>query len=130
MPLLSQGVMSALRKLKQDDYTDTAVRLIYTEGTGPQGWAKATYPEGATFAARFVLRSSSVQPSGDVLPGTNVEQSDADLFFDAEVELDPDDRVTITKLYGDRVTALTYDIVAGPVLDSLGKSAGLKLVKE
>lgn len=121
--LISEAVIKSLRSLKYQGYSDTFMRLIYTAPASPRD--KATYPEGTSYPCRFVPK-----PSPDVLPGAEVELADGELFFSREVTLSPRDRVRMTKLHGDVVEALDYHIVAGPVLDSLGKSATLQLVRE
>lgn len=121
--LIGEAVIQGLRTLKRQGYSDTFLRLVYTAPEDSR--TRPTYLEGESFPGRFVPK-----PSPDILPGAEVELADGELFFDRTITLSPKDRVRHTKIHGDLVEALDYAIVAGPVLDSLGKSATLQLVKE
>lgn len=125
MPLIPESSIQTLRRLKAEDYSDQVTRLVFTPHTGDLGHGKPTYPDGKIIACRFVAK-----PSPDVLPGADVQMADADLHFGREVTLNPHDRVRLTHLHGDKITARDYAIIAGPVLDSLGNRATLKLVQE
>ena len=124
MPLIPEGVISILRKLKQDDYSDQATRLPYTRVASGNSYGKPSYPDGAPFACRFVEANAE-----DVLPGAEIEQADGEVFYGLAVTLLADDRVRITHLHGDLVTARDYEIIAGPYRSSVGQNAKLKLVK-
>jgi hypothetical protein len=125
MALVPEGTISLLRTLKEEGYSDTAQRLVYTVVAGGYSYGRASYPAGDSFACRFTPK-----PSPDLLPGADVEMTDADLFFAQDVVLLPNDRVRITHIHGDAVTQEDYKIVAGPVMNSLGQRATLKLAKE
>lgn len=124
MPLVPEGAIQIIRGLKQDDYSDQAIRLVYTRVASGNSYGKPSYPPGASFSCRVVEGNDE-----DALPGANVEQADAEVFYDLGVTLLSDDRVQITHLHGDLVTARDYDIVAGPYRSNVGQSAKLKLVK-
>lgn len=126
MSFQASGTLHMIGKLKRADYIDRFTRLIRTPGVaGSSGVAYPTFPEGKSFPCRFVPK-----PSPDILPGADVQMTDAELFFDLSTDLLPDDRVRITHIAGRRVEASDYRIVAGPVRDSLGKTATLALVRE
>lgn len=126
MGFVSTGTIKELQKLKRQDYTDRFTRLVKTPGSaGSSGVAYPTYPAGKSYQCRFVAK-----PSPDALPGANVQMTDGELFFDMDTPLSPDDRVRITHIYGQKVDPTDYHVVAGPVRDSLGKTATLLLVKE
>lgn len=124
MPFMPEGVISILRNLKQEDYSDQARRLVFTHGASGNSYGTPSYVAGATFPCRFVEGSDQ-----DAIPGTEVEQADGEIFYGLDVSLLAEDRVRITHLHGDMVTARDYDIVAGPYKSSLGWSAILKFVK-
>lgn len=125
MALIPEASIKALRVLKEEGYSDTFTRLVYTPASGSLGFGKPTYPAGKSYSCRYVGR-----PTPDELPGTDVVAVDGDLHFGRDVVLLPNDRITITHLHGDVVTPLVYDIIAGPFLDSLGQRASIKLVQE
>lgn len=124
--LVGAGAISILRGLKEKDFSDRFMRLVRVPASGGLGYKKPSYSEGGiSYPCRFAQRAML-----DVLPGTDVIMVEADLFFGRTVALDASDRVRITHIFNERVTATDYEIVAGPVLDSLGKTASLRLVRE
>lgn len=123
---ITDAALSHMQQLTVPAYMDTALRGVYTEGSGSYGYGTPTYPDGVSFACLFVPRA---QP--DALAGTNVPVTDADLFFAATVTLTANDRVTITHLHGEAVDSpQTFAIVAGPVQTHIGQQATLRLVQE
>lgn len=125
MPLIPDAVLNVLKTLKREGYSDQATRRVFSRVASGNSYGRASYDDGDTFPCRFVPK-----PSPDLLPGANVEMADAELHFDLGFLLLPDDRVIITHMNGQAIPEKTYQIVAGPVQDSLGQSATLKLVKD
>lgn len=125
MALISDGVINTLRGLKEQGYSDRFTRLVRSTAVSGFSYGKPAYTEGKSSVCRFTPK-----PSPDLLPGADVQMTDAELFIARDTVLLADDHVLITHLHGDKITATEYEIVAGPVLDSLGQSATLKLAKE
>lgn len=124
MALISDGTIAVLRTLKKMGYSDRCTRLVRSVSSTTFSYGKSAYTEGKSFPCRFVPK-----PSPDMLPGADVQMTDAELFFDRGETLLADDHILITHIHGDKVTALEYEIVSGPVLTSLGQEATLKLFK-
>jgi hypothetical protein len=122
MSFIPEGVISVLRNLKKQDYSDQATRQVYGLVAGGYSYNRVAYPDGAVFPCRF-----KGKPSPDMLPGADVVMVDADLHFGLDVVLLPNDRVKITHIHGEVVAPLVYSIVQGPFRDSLGQRAALKL---
>jgi hypothetical protein len=125
MGLVSDGALSVIRHFKELGFSDTALRLVYEIEASGNSYGRPAHTEGKSFPCRFAPK-----PSPDALPGADVQMTDATLHFGLDTVLLPDDRVRITHIHGDKVTAADYRIVAGPVRESIGQQATLLLVKE
>src|SRR5688572_10753004 len=115
MSYITAGQRSAQRSITAPTFTDTCLRLIYAgaEGDYGPGTGQATYTQGASMPCSF-----QAKPVRDAMGMSEIPLTEADLFLAQDAVLDPEDRVVITHLVGaEQVSAQTYNIVEGPVID-------------
>jgi hypothetical protein len=123
-PIISDATLMTMKKWKEAGFYDRATRLIYSYET-------RQYTEGATFDCRVILISGSPRPAPDELGQAEVKMGDCDVYFKLGVVIGSHDRIRVTHLHGQPQTpALVYDVVAGPIRESIGQRITLALMTE
>ena len=123
-PIINDATLATIKRWKEAGFYDRATRLIYSYTT-------LQYTEGASFECRVLLVSGSPRPAEDVLGDAEVKMGNCDVYFKQDVVMGSHDRIRVTHLHGQLQTpALVYDIVGGPIRESIGQRITLALVTE
>ena len=105
-------------------FIDTCERLIYAAGSGDYGYGDATYVAGEIMPCLFIEG-----PVREAMSEAQVEMADAELHLAYGTQLESEDRIRITHIWGSALAEpRTYEITKGPMLKHTLLYAELGLV--
>lgn len=126
-PLISEINLRRLRNVYAAGLMDKCQVLSYSQPGGDYGYAHPDYVPGAELPCLF----RPFNRSSELLGAAQVRNIDALCYLPRTVTVNHKDRLKVIELHDESAVELTtYEIVAGPVFDSVVQKVGLALVTD
>lgn len=125
--LISEINLRRLRGVYSSGLMDACQLLSYNQPGGAYGYAHPEYEPGPVLQCLFRPADRSAELMGDA----QVRNIDAICYLPRTATVDNKDRLKVISLHGEEPNEVTiYEVVAGPIFDSVVQKVGLQLVTD
>lgn len=126
--LINEINLSRLRGVYASGLMDECQVLTYNQPGGAYGYAHPEYDEpGPVLSCLFRPADRSDELMGDA----QVRNIDAICYLPRAATVNNKDRIKVVSLHGEGPNEVkTYEVVAGPIFDSVVQKVGLQLVHD
>lgn len=127
MPLISEVNLSRLRGVYASGLMDSCQVLTYDQPGGAYGYGYPEYEPGPVLECLF----RPADKSDELMGVAQVRNIDAICYLPRTATVNNKDRLKVVSLHGEEPNEVTtYEVVAGPIFDSVVQKVGLALVTD
>lgn len=127
MTLISEVNLRRLRGVYSSGLMDQCQVLSYNQPGGAYGYAHPEYEPGPVLPCLFRPADKSSELMGDA----QVYNIDAIAYLPRTATVNNKDRLKVVSMHGEEPNEVTtYEVVAGPIFDSVLQKVGLQLVND